>query len=266
MTLARACRDEVEAGFDHPSGREMRRRRVEPNRLVASDRRWHLLAYDLDRDDWRSFRVDRMADASARTWRFCPRAAPDAATYVMEGVASRVYPQQARFLVHASADTVRADSSVGGRRATARERALRGAQWRRQPRLRAHARTPAGARLRRTRRSGSRKALSRAGGETAVGRCNDLTGAGHGAVMSRDHAGAEERLCPEHLRFRPGYPRNVTARSLHIFGSARREAPWLAMDTTRSHCRSRHPQGGTWRRSVDARQPRQTPGSWPASS
>jgi predicted DNA-binding transcriptional regulator YafY len=108
MTLARACRDEVEAGFDYPSGSEVRRRRVEPYRLVASDRRWYLLAYDLDRDDWRSFRVDRMTDVSARTWRYRPRAAPDAATYVQEGVASRVYPHQARFLVHASADTVRA--------------------------------------------------------------------------------------------------------------------------------------------------------------
>jgi predicted DNA-binding transcriptional regulator YafY len=108
MTLARACRDEVESGFDYPSGREVRRRRVEPYRLVASDRRWYLLAYDLDRDDWRSFRVDRMTAVSARTWRFRPRPAPDAATYVQEGVASRVYPHQARFLVHASAETVRA--------------------------------------------------------------------------------------------------------------------------------------------------------------
>ncbi|WP_113698589.1 helix-turn-helix transcriptional regulator [Nonomuraea lactucae] len=108
MTLARACRDEVEAGFDYPSGGQVRRRRVEPYRLVASDRRWYLLAYDLDRDDWRSFRVDRMSDVSARTWRFRPREAPDAATHVQEGVASRVYAHQARFLVHASADTVRA--------------------------------------------------------------------------------------------------------------------------------------------------------------
>ncbi|MGW6062897.1 helix-turn-helix transcriptional regulator [Streptomyces sp. NPDC055189] len=108
MTLARACRDEVEAGFGYQSGGGTRRRRVEPYRLVASDRRWYLLAYDLDRDDWRTFRVDRMTDASARTWRFRPRDAPDAATYVQEGVASRVYPHQARFLVHAPADTVRA--------------------------------------------------------------------------------------------------------------------------------------------------------------
>lgn len=107
MTLARACRDEVEAGFDYRSGDEVRRRRVEPYRLVASDRRWYLLAYDIDRDDWRTFRVDRMTDVAARAWRFSPRAAPDAATYVQEGVASRVYPHRARFLVHASADTVR---------------------------------------------------------------------------------------------------------------------------------------------------------------
>jgi predicted DNA-binding transcriptional regulator YafY len=108
MTLARACHDEVEAGFDYPSGPEVRRRRVEPYRLVASDRRWYLFAYDLERKDWRSFRVDRMTEVSARTWRFHPRTAPDAATYVQEGVASRVYPHQARFLVHAPAETVRA--------------------------------------------------------------------------------------------------------------------------------------------------------------
>lgn len=108
MTLARACRDEVEAGFDYRSGREVRRRRVEPYRLVASDRRWYLLAFDVDRDDWRTFRVDRMAGVAARAWRFTPRAAPDAAAYVQEAVASRVYPHRARFLVHAPAATVRA--------------------------------------------------------------------------------------------------------------------------------------------------------------
>jgi predicted DNA-binding transcriptional regulator YafY len=108
MTLARACRDEVVVRFDYPSGSDVRRRRVEPYRLVASDRRWYLLAYDLDRDDWRSFRVDRMTEVAAGTWRFRPRPAPDAAAYVQESVASRVYRHQARFLIHAPADTVRA--------------------------------------------------------------------------------------------------------------------------------------------------------------
>ncbi|MFE3461827.1 helix-turn-helix transcriptional regulator [Nocardiopsis aegyptia] len=108
MTLARACRDEVEAGFDYSSGGGVRRRRVEPYRLVASDRRWYLLAFDLDRDDWRTFRLDRMSAVAARTWRFRPRPAPEAGPFVQEGVASRVYRYQARFLVHAPAETVRA--------------------------------------------------------------------------------------------------------------------------------------------------------------
>ncbi|MFI9507389.1 helix-turn-helix transcriptional regulator [Nocardia sp. NPDC052566] len=113
MTLARACRDEVEACFDYPSRGEVRGRRVEPYRVVASDRRWYLLAYDLDRDDWRTFRVDRMTEVAARTWRFRPRPAPDAATYVQESVSSRVYQHRARFLIHASADVVRAQIPAG---------------------------------------------------------------------------------------------------------------------------------------------------------
>ena len=107
MTLVRACRDEFEAGFDYPSGSGPPRRRVEPYRLVASDRRWYLFAFDLDRDDWRTFRVDRMSEVAARTWRFRPRPAPDAAAFVQESVASRVYPHQARFLLHAPAAVVR---------------------------------------------------------------------------------------------------------------------------------------------------------------
>ncbi|MFE6860862.1 helix-turn-helix transcriptional regulator [Nocardia sp. NPDC057668] len=108
MTLARACHDLLEAGFDYPAGDEVTRRRVEPYRLVASDRRWYLLAFDLDRDDWRTFRVDRMREVALRTWHFRARPGPDAAAFVQEGVAARVYPRQARFLVHAPAGTVRA--------------------------------------------------------------------------------------------------------------------------------------------------------------
>ena len=108
MTLARACRDEVEVGFGYPSRGTPGDRHVEPYRLVASDRQWYLLGYDLDRDDWRTFRVDRMSEVRARTWRFRPRPAPDAAAYVQDAVARRAYPRQARFLVHAPAETVRA--------------------------------------------------------------------------------------------------------------------------------------------------------------
>lgn len=107
MTLARACRDEVEVGFDYRSGDRAKRRRVEPYRLVTSGVHWYLLGYDLERKDWRTFRLDRMHEVAARTWRFTPRPAPDAVSYVQEGVSSRVYPRQARFLVRAPAATVR---------------------------------------------------------------------------------------------------------------------------------------------------------------
>ena len=131
MTLARACRDEVEVGFDYPSrptGGGVRRRRVEPYRLVASDRRWYLLAFDLDRDDWRTFRVDRMQRRRRPHGRGSGRAqAPDAASYVQEGVASRVYAHQARFLVHAAGRRgARPGAGLGGRRPGPRRRALRG--------------------------------------------------------------------------------------------------------------------------------------------
>lgn len=48
-------------------------RRVEPYRLVAWSRRWYLSAFDLDRDDWRTFRLDRIQDARATTFRYRPR-------------------------------------------------------------------------------------------------------------------------------------------------------------------------------------------------
>ena len=62
MTLARACRDRehVTASYVDRSGAGTERR-LEPYQLVTTGRRWYLLAYDRDRQDWRSLRLDRMA-------------------------------------------------------------------------------------------------------------------------------------------------------------------------------------------------------------
>ena len=62
------------------------RRRAEPLRLVATGRRWYLVAYDLDRADWRVFRADRVRDAQATGGRATPRKPPatDLAAYVVE--------------------------------------------------------------------------------------------------------------------------------------------------------------------------------------
>lgn len=87
-TLARGCDQRVVATFGYRahSGEETRRR-AEPHRLVATNRRWYLVAYDLDRDDWRTFRVDRTTDVSLSGHTFEPRPLDDAARMVAEGVA-----------------------------------------------------------------------------------------------------------------------------------------------------------------------------------
>ena len=85
--LARAAREchEVRFGYAAASG-EQSSRRAEPYRLVATTSRWYLLAWDLDRADWRSFRLDRMREVRESTFTFRPREAPDAAEHVREAL------------------------------------------------------------------------------------------------------------------------------------------------------------------------------------
>lgn len=51
-------------------------RRAEPVQLVASDGRWYLLCWDLERDDWRLYRADRIRPRATNGPRFTPRAVP----------------------------------------------------------------------------------------------------------------------------------------------------------------------------------------------
>ncbi|XRQ16322.1 helix-turn-helix transcriptional regulator, partial [Actinomadura welshii] len=85
-------------------------RHTEPQRLVSWGSLWYLLAWDLDRDDWRVFRVDRMVPHAPTGARFRPRAIP--ADKVVEYVVGRVsrasWKYRARVLVHAPAAEVAA--------------------------------------------------------------------------------------------------------------------------------------------------------------
>ncbi|HEX9834872.1 MAG TPA: YafY family protein [Mycobacterium sp.] len=103
MTLARACRDRehVNSGYVDRAGNTTRRR-LEPYQLVTTGRRWYLLAYDRDRQDWRSLRLDRMADVRALGSTFVARGAPDAAAYVQKSISSSPYRYVARVRYHAS--------------------------------------------------------------------------------------------------------------------------------------------------------------------
>ncbi|GAA2442720.1 WYL domain-containing protein [Agromyces soli] len=51
-------------------------RRVEPHELVARDGRWYLVAFEPEREDWRLYRLDRMAPRAPHGARFAPRGLP----------------------------------------------------------------------------------------------------------------------------------------------------------------------------------------------
>lgn len=107
MTLARATRDHehVNAAYVDVRGNASDRR-VEPYQLVTTGRRWYLLCYDRDRQDWRTLRLDRMTDVRARGSTFAPREAPDAASYVRRAITASPYRYVARIRYHAAQDVV----------------------------------------------------------------------------------------------------------------------------------------------------------------
>ena len=60
-TLAGACRDEARLQFTYVAKDDRTsHRHAEPSAVVHSGYRWYLVAFDLDRDDWRTFRIDRI--------------------------------------------------------------------------------------------------------------------------------------------------------------------------------------------------------------
>lgn len=105
--LALACRDGERLRFRYVDRAGVETgRHVEPHRLVSTGRRWYLVARDVDREDWRCFRVDRLGDPLPTGRRSSPTDPPDAARFVSEAISSRPYRWQARVLLQAPADAV----------------------------------------------------------------------------------------------------------------------------------------------------------------
>ncbi|MFI6868665.1 helix-turn-helix transcriptional regulator [Nocardia sp. NPDC050406] len=109
--LAAACRDHERLRLDYRShsGSETRRE-VEPYRLVNHRQRWYLLAWDTDRADWRTFRVDRITPRTPTGPRFTPRPLPpdhEISARVERGVGEATWKFTARVIVHAPASHVR---------------------------------------------------------------------------------------------------------------------------------------------------------------
>jgi predicted DNA-binding transcriptional regulator YafY len=111
--IAGACRDHERLRFGYRSadGAETRRR-VEPHSLVSLGQRWYLVAWDCDREAWRTFRVDRLERPAGAGTRFAPREPPDgdAAAFVAANLSGGGDRHQARVTLHAPAGEVTAVS------------------------------------------------------------------------------------------------------------------------------------------------------------
>jgi predicted DNA-binding transcriptional regulator YafY len=107
--IAATCRDfeRLRFGYRSRDGSETRRE-VEPHSLVNYGRRWYLVAWDCAREDWRTFRVDRLAGPASTGARFAARRLParDAAAYVQRSIADAPSRFEAMVILHASAEEV----------------------------------------------------------------------------------------------------------------------------------------------------------------
>jgi predicted DNA-binding transcriptional regulator YafY len=107
--IAGACRDSECLRFAYRSrdGTESRRE-VEPHSLVNRGRRWYLVAWDRRRDDWRTFRLDRLTRPASTGVRFDPRRLPakDAAAYVERSIAGAPTRYAAVVTLHAPAEQI----------------------------------------------------------------------------------------------------------------------------------------------------------------
>lgn len=108
--LARACVERLVTRIVY-TGRDRAPtdRIVEPLRIVRVGALWYLLAWDPAKEDWRTFRLDRMAKVEATSRRFASRPPPDGdvVAYVTRSLSSSPHPYRAKILLHAPLDEVR---------------------------------------------------------------------------------------------------------------------------------------------------------------
>jgi predicted DNA-binding transcriptional regulator YafY len=107
LTVASACQRAERLRFAYTSREQVAsRRHVEPSRIVPAGRRWYLVAYDLERQDWRTFRLDRIERPFTTGERFEHEDPPDAAALVSEALSSAPYRYVARIRIRAPVEEV----------------------------------------------------------------------------------------------------------------------------------------------------------------
>jgi predicted DNA-binding transcriptional regulator YafY len=107
--LAQACNRAERLRFQYSDGAgNQTSRHVEPYRLVSTGRRWYLVARDVAKGEWRSFRLDRLTQPQGTGIRSRPADPPDPAKFVSEGISSGPYRWRAKALLAAPAEVVAA--------------------------------------------------------------------------------------------------------------------------------------------------------------
>jgi predicted DNA-binding transcriptional regulator YafY len=114
--IGAACRDSERLRFAYRDreGAESRRE-VDPHSLVNHHRRWYLVAWDRGRDDWRSFRVDRISKPAPQGVPCAERKLPakDASAYLAKAISEMPTRFEARVVLKAPAEEVRKQFSSG---------------------------------------------------------------------------------------------------------------------------------------------------------
>ncbi|USQ81103.1 YafY family transcriptional regulator [Ornithinimicrobium faecis] len=109
LEVGRACRDHQRLRFDYTAKDGAQTRRdTEPHRLVSWGRRWYVVAWDLDRDAWRTFRLDRLTPKIPVGPRFTPRELTDEQVDALLSpfAENRTWPAQGSVILHAPARDV----------------------------------------------------------------------------------------------------------------------------------------------------------------
>jgi predicted DNA-binding transcriptional regulator YafY len=117
--LSQACLDGEEVRFEYQRrDGDQARRLVEPHQLVSAGRRWYLVAWDVRREDWRTFRVDRLSEPRLAGRRFPRRTIPggDAAAFVARSIGNMPTRHTVTAVVRAPVDAVAlATRAISGR-------------------------------------------------------------------------------------------------------------------------------------------------------
>lgn len=118
-TIAQGCRDHEQIRFEYRrrDGDE-RRRLVEPHHLVTAGRRWYLVAWDVRRDDWRTFRVDRLTDCRLAGARFEPKIVPGGDPAGFVGASIEAMPRAMELTATVALPAVEAEQRLGWTGAT----------------------------------------------------------------------------------------------------------------------------------------------------